>query len=101
MMNVVKAGSAVPVKFSLGGYQGLNIFAAGYPAFATGSCSAGLQGVVDQTVSPGSNNLSYDPTTDEYIYVWKTDKYWVNSCRTLVVKLNDGTYHRADFQFPK
>ena len=30
-LNVVKAGSAIPVKFSLGGNKGLNIFAAGYP----------------------------------------------------------------------
>ena len=31
-VNVVKAGSAIPVKFSLGGDQGLNIFAANSPA---------------------------------------------------------------------
>ena len=30
-LNSVKAGSAIPVKFSLGGDKGLNIFAAGYP----------------------------------------------------------------------
>ncbi len=30
-LNMVKAGSGVPVKFSLSGDQGLNIFAAGYP----------------------------------------------------------------------
>ena len=30
-LNVVKAGSAVPVKFGLGGDKGLSIFAPGYP----------------------------------------------------------------------
>ena len=34
MVNIVKAGSAVPLKFSVGGYRGLDIFAAGYPASA-------------------------------------------------------------------
>ena len=31
VVNQVKAGQAVPLKFSLDGYQGLDIFAAGYP----------------------------------------------------------------------
>ena len=31
VVNGLKAGEAVPVKFSLHGYQGLDIFAAGYP----------------------------------------------------------------------
>jgi hypothetical protein len=35
----------------------------------------------------------------QYTYVWKTDKSWLNTCRTLVVKLNDGTFHRANFKF--
>ena len=35
MLNVVKAGSAVPVKFSLGGEKGLNIFDVGYPQSTT------------------------------------------------------------------
>ena len=30
-LNAVKAGQAIPVKFSLNGDQGLSIFAAGYP----------------------------------------------------------------------
>ena len=31
VLNVVKAGSSVPLKFSLGGDQGLNVSAPGYP----------------------------------------------------------------------
>jgi len=33
--------------------------------------------------------------------VWKTEKGWANSCRQLVVKLNDGTIKRANFKFTK
>jgi len=44
----------------------------------------------------------HDATTDTYTYVWKTDKGWADTCRELVVKLNDGsTEHVADFKFVK
>ncbi len=56
---------------------------------------------IEQTVTAGASNLSYDATTDQYIYVWKTDKSWAGTCRTFVLKLNDGSYHRADFKFKK
>jgi hypothetical protein len=39
-LNVARAGSAIPVKFSLGGNQGLDIFQTGYPRVTTVSCSA-------------------------------------------------------------
>jgi hypothetical protein len=99
-LNVVKAGQAVPVKFSLNGDQGLNIFAADYPRSQNIECD--LTTVVDGievTVTAGSSSLSYDPSTDTYTYVWKTDKAWANKCRQLVVKLNDGTEHVAYFRF--
>ena len=37
-MNQVKAGSSIPVKFSLSGNQGLGILAAGYPASQRVDC---------------------------------------------------------------
>jgi len=36
---------------------------------------------------------------DQYIYVWKTARSWAGSCRQLVVRLDDGTVHRAQFGF--
>src|SRR5262249_20640146 len=39
--NVVNAGRAIPVRFSLRGNPGWNIFAAGYPASQKVSCSTG------------------------------------------------------------
>ena len=74
-VNVTKAGSAIPVKFSLGGDQGLNIFAAGYPQSIKIICDSGApQDNIEQTVTAGSSSLSYDPLTGQYSYVWKTDK---------------------------
>lgn len=40
-MNAAKAGSAIPVKFSLGGYQGMNIFTAASPHTQTIGCQSG------------------------------------------------------------
>ena len=108
--NKVKAGSAVPVKFSLGGDQGLSIFGTGtnnettfsYPTSRVIECdSTGEVDAVEETVTAGSSSLSYDAGMMQYTYVWKTEKGWANSCRQLVVKLNDGTIKRANFKFTK
>ena len=102
VLNTVKAGQAIPVKFSLNGDQGLDIFAAGYPKSEAIACDSNAQvDGIEETVTAGSSSLSYDPLTDTYTYVWKTEKAWANSCRQLVVKLQDGTYHRANFKFNK
>jgi hypothetical protein len=54
---------------------------------------------IEETVSPGASTLSYDPLTDRYQYVWKTDGAWSGSCRQLVVRTADGGVHRANFKF--
>jgi hypothetical protein len=102
VLNVVKAGSAVPVKFSLGGNFGLNIMAANSPASGAVTCSSSEPpDAIEETVTAGGSSLSYDATTNQYTYVWKTDKAWANTCRQLHVKLTDGTDHVADFKFTK
>jgi hypothetical protein len=102
VFNVVKAGQAIPVKFSLHGNQGLDIFATGHPTSVKIECSAtGLYDAIEETVTAGGSSLSYDPASDRYTYVWKTDKAWSNTCRQFVVKFKDGSYQRANFQFKK
>lgn len=98
VVNTVKAGSAVPVKFSLGGDQGLAIFEAGYPRSGTINCTAANQDEVTETVTAGQSSLSYDADAGQYIYVWKTEKSW-RGCRALQVKLRDGRSYYATFQF--
>ncbi|HEX2462269.1 MAG TPA: PxKF domain-containing protein, partial [Vicinamibacterales bacterium] len=101
-LNAVKAGQALPVKFSLSGNQGLNIFATGYPTSQPIICDSGAStDGIEATVTAGSSSLAYDAITDQYTYVWKTDKAWANTCRQLTVKLNDGTTHQANFTFTK
>ncbi len=100
--NIAKAGSAIPVKFSLGGDQGLDIFAPGYPTSGEIPCDLSSPAVsVDETVAAGGSSLTYDPVADEYIYVWKTDRAWAGTCRTLVLNLADGTSHYAYFSFTR
>ncbi len=102
VLNVVKAGQGVPVKFSLAGDQGLAIFAPGSPVSQQVVCnSSDPVDVIEQTITAGSSSISYDPTTDTYTYIWKTDKNWANTCRQLTVTLIDGTIHIADFKFTK
>jgi Tol biopolymer transport system component len=99
-LNKTHAGKAIPVKFSLGGDQGLDIFAAGYPQSVRIDCNSLVDiDVVEETVTAGSSSLTYHPETDRYYYVWKTDPTWAGTCRRLVIGLDDGSFHRADFKF--
>ncbi len=98
--NTVKAGSAVPLKFSLNGEQGLDIFMEGYPLSIAVECeTATLQGSSVETITSGQSSLSYDPLTDQYTFVWKTEKDWTGTCRRLIVVFTDGTIQYANFQF--
>ena len=100
VLNRVKAGSAIPVKFSLGCNQGLNIMFAGYPVSNTMACdSHDPVDVIEETVNAGGSSLTYDPVANQYIYVWKTDKSWAGTCRLLTVKLADGTSSLRLLQF--
>ena len=100
IVNAVNAGAAVPVRFSLGGDHGLAIFAAGYPKSQAVSCeSTALVDGVEETIAASVSGLSYDAGTGRYVYVWKTSREWEGTCRQLVLKLADGTYHRARFLF--
>lgn len=98
--NEMKAGQAVPLKFSLSGNKGLSIFAAGSPNSVQISCDNGATILpVEETVNAGSSSLTYDASSDRYHYVWKTESAWKNNCRQLNVVLNDGTTHSALFKF--
>jgi hypothetical protein len=93
-VNVAKAGSAIPVKFSLGGNQGLNIFQAGYPSVSTVPCNNSLPtDLVETTVTAGGSSLQYDTTANQYNYVWKTSSSWAGLCMQFDLGLNDGSSH--------
>ena len=98
VLNTVNAGRAIPVKFSLSGNKGLDIFAPGFPASGPVACNANDPAAeVTETFTAGGSSLAYAP--DQYHYVWKTESAWAGTCRQLVVRLNDGSLHRANFKF--
>src|SRR6266540_3095839 len=100
--NTMRAGLAVPVNFSLDGYKGLGIMASGYPKSQPIACDTSAPTDAVETTLPALLSvLLYDPRTDTYVYVWKTDRSWANTCRQLIVKLDDGSVHRANFQFTR
>jgi hypothetical protein len=102
LLNSVKAGSGIPVKFSLGGNMGLDIF---FEDKAPWSIKVNCDSYDDygedpiETVTSGGSGLTYDAAADQYVYVWKTEKGWAGTCRQLVVKLADGSLHAANFKF--
>jgi len=85
VLNQAKAGSAIPIKFSLDGPpvpgsntgQGPSVFAAGYPASNVITCGSSDEvDAIEETATAGSSTLTYDPVADQYVYVWKTLKDW-------------------------
>jgi len=97
-VNPAQPGRAVPVKFTIPGSNGTvdDVIAAGYPQSAPVSCTAPAALTSgDPTASDATASLV---PADQYNYVWKTDRSW-RGCRMLILKLVDGTYHRAVFDF--
>jgi hypothetical protein len=98
--NLANAGSAIPVKFSLGGDRGLAIFTSGSPASQKVACDGGAPlDIIEETVSAGSSSLKFDPGSDQYTYVWKTDRSWAGTCRSLILHFGNGIEQSATFQF--
>ncbi|HET7112961.1 MAG TPA: PxKF domain-containing protein [Pyrinomonadaceae bacterium] len=97
-LNAVNAGRAIPVKFTLSGDKGLNIFAPNNPYSVSLNCNTNDPGVdVSETLTAGGSSLTF--SADQYIYIWKTESSWAGTCRQLVMTLNDGSVHVANFKF--
>jgi hypothetical protein len=99
-INFVKAGSMVRMRFSLHGFKGLDVIADGYPRSREIPChsNAEVDGG-DRTHSWLHQGLRYNRALDRYVYRWMTDAAWAGTCRQFILKLDDGSYHRADFYF--
>jgi len=99
VVNRAKAGQAIPVRFALGGNRGLAIFKPGYPKFTSEPCDASdpQDDIEATTTSPAG--LTYDAVTQQYTYVWKTDKSWAGRCGRFELGLTDGSDQHALFSF--
>ena len=99
-LNKTRPGKTIPIRFSLEGYKGYNIFETGYPKSEPIACesTAPVDGI-EETVT-AKQGLVYDPLLNRYTYDWATGSPW-SGCRQFVMKLKDGSVHRANFTFSK
>ena len=100
-LNLVKAGSSVAVKFSLDGFQGLDVLS-GTPTSTEVTCDslgATTTNGVAAAAKTASPRLTYNADTDLYTFVWKTSRSWAGSCREFVISLDDGSSYTANFEF--
>lgn len=100
VVNATQAGQAIPIKFSLGRNEGMDIFAGTGPKVHSLDCATGAQlDEIEQTLTAGASELQYDAGSNTYKYVWKTDRAWAGTCRRFELNLGDGSRHGADFRF--
>jgi hypothetical protein len=86
-----RAGSTLPIHFSLGGDFGLDVLATGSPTTAAVDCTTGTPvGAVQPIDTVGDPSLRYDPVSDAYTITWQTQRPWHRTCRNLVLTLDDG-----------
>jgi hypothetical protein len=101
-LNSAKAGQTIPIKWQLKDYAGnlisdLGTLAPNGLTSGTVACGSAPVDVVEELSAPGSTVFRFDGT--QFIYNWQTTKSWAGGCRTMQVKLSDGTSHYAQFTF--
>jgi hypothetical protein len=100
ILNVVKAGRAIPLKWRLTDAAGAPVTSLTMASVAVQGldCAAGTSAdLVEETVAGGSGlqNLG-----DGYYQLnWKTPSSYANSCKTLRLDLGEGLSHTALFKF--
>jgi hypothetical protein len=98
-VNKAIAGSAIPVKFSIGGYRGLQVLQGNSPRSVPATCPAGApENAVRASIAPSGGLHSLGSS---YTYVWKTSAGWEGTCRKFQLILADGSTHEAMFRFMK
>ena len=97
-VNTARAGDTLPLRFSLSGYQGMDVLEPGWPQFDPVPCDAGVRLDSGHTAT---GSLDYNAKLDRYTYNWASPKALAGTCAQVVVKLRDGTLHRVGFRFGK
>lgn len=94
ILNAANAGSNIPVKFSLSGNFGTDIFRSGGPGTASIPCSTlAFSDILGEALTSTTSGLSYDASSDQYNYRWKSDKAFAGTCRRFNLNLDDGSEH--------
>ena len=99
--SIVRAGDAIPIVFSLGGYGGLNVLADGSPSSVRVDCRHPGQATGgERALSKSGRGLRFNRSTGHYVFTWQTKSAWAGTCRTFVLDLRDGSVARLTVSFP-
>lgn len=102
ILNTVKAGSAVPLKWRLTDATGAPILDLSTVNLTVGSLSCTLNQPADDIEEYVSGASGLQNLGDGYYQLnWKTPKEYVDSCKRLNLDIGEGITHTADFQFKK
>lgn len=102
IINVVKAGRTIPVKWQVKNAAGEIISdlttVKGISSGAIACDLAPTSEISDEALTTGGTSLRFDFASQQFVYNWETASAW-NGCRLLRVELKDSTVHIAKFQF--
>jgi YVTN family beta-propeller protein len=93
----LKAGSTVPIVFSLSGDRGPDVLAAGSPASGAVRCGTTVPTRTYPAASDGG--LRFDSSQGVYVFQWRTKRGWAGTCRAFVLTLGDGSVHQLVVNF--
>lgn len=100
VLNVVKGGQSVPLKWSIGNGTGGFVSALGVVQSvrqSTIACSSGTGTDDIEATTTGATGLRYDSTANQYIYNWQSPR-GAGSCYRVSVTLTDGSVKSALFR---
>lgn len=97
-VNRVRAGQAIPIKFSLGGNRGLDVFLPGFPRVTQVGCGGRPLVGPRQRFPIDDFRLRYDPRSERYSFVWKTSRDLAPGCWRLTLRFRDGARASALFE---
>jgi len=96
-----RAGLPVPIRFELDGDRGRDVIEEGWPQVAQIECGSGAEPASGEPARHPRwfRQLAFRERTARYVFLWRTRREWAGTCRRFLLRLNDGTVKRADFEF--
>ncbi|MBD3944638.1 PxKF domain-containing protein [Nocardioides ganghwensis] len=100
VVNTVKAGSTVPLKFNVlkGGTAMTSDIGASFSAKKVGCDGSDVLNAVEEFVTTGSTSLRYDAAGGQWVQNWATPAGGKGSCYRVTMTTADGSAISADFK---
>ena len=101
-LNIWVAGAAVPIHFDFGNGRRSAEIADGWPQSVQIPCgSSATPAGGEPTASWHKHKPAKKGKRKRLLHLWKTNRSWAGTCRQFILKLDDGSVHRAGFRFVK